>query len=174
MVCEICGQREATVHVTEIEQGQLREIHMCEECARKQGESMGGPFSWADLLAGLAGVVSEGVVDSSVRCPRCGRGFADFRRTGRLGCSECYATFEDGLVPIIRRVHGATTHTGRRPACVATQAPAACNIEDLRRRLAEAVANEEYEEAARLRDALRELERKQEEGKAKGGAGEEA
>jgi len=160
MICEICGQREASVHVTEIESGQLRETHMCEECARKQGDKTGGPFSWADLLAGLASAVSESVVDPAVRCPVCGRGYADFRKTGRLGCSDCYSTFEDGLIPVIRRVHGATTHTGRCPTCRASDNTGVTNLSELRRRLREAVANEEYEEAARLRDTIKEMENK--------------
>jgi len=164
MICEICGKHEATVHVTEIESGQLHETHMCEDCARKQGEKIGGPFSWADLLAGLASAVSESVVDPAVKCPRCERSYADFRKTGRLGCPECYSTFEDGLLPVIRRVHGATMHTGRCPTCKAVEGSPATRLAELRRMLREAVAAEKYEEAARLRDSLREMERKLEGG----------
>jgi len=161
MMCERCGKRPATVHYTEIENGQITELHLCEECAKQQGG--GQPFSWADLLAGLAESSFVGRVEDEDKlvCEACGMRYVDFKKRGRLGCSHCYEAFKDSLMPLLRRIHGGTTHVGKHPAKGSPERQKLKErLRQLRAKLQAAVEAEEFEEAARLRDTIRELEGK--------------
>jgi len=171
MICEDCGSRPATVHVTRIINGQERRWRLCQECAQERGELgfMAEPsFTFHDILAGLfepESVLGQvGAKRTRVRCPSCGLSFADFRRLGHLGCSECYEVFDRQLEPLLRRIHGNTRHAGRAPGSHVKQAPqeqASSPEQDLRRlreELNRAIEAEEYEKAAKLRDQIRALE----------------
>ncbi len=165
MLCDACKQAEATVHVTQIVNGEKRESHLCEACARREGEGMWlePVFSVHKLLGGLLDVEAGGgfgaaPARSRVRCPNCGLTFADFKRLGHLGCSQCYETFDQQLEPVLRRIHGGTTHTGKVPARAGSALRRRREVERLRQELQAAVAKEEYERAAELRDRLRSLE----------------
>jgi len=165
MLCDICHKNEATVHLTEIIDNQITELHLCEECARQKGAKMEQHFGLADLLAGLSdlGQQFESVGKAKLKCPNCGLTYEDFRRIGRLGCSECYEAFKDSLEILLKRIHGSTQHLGRAPAARAkTAAPLkkASVIELLRAKLQTAIEMEEFEEAAKLRDKIRALEAK--------------
>ncbi len=160
MLCDICHKNEASVHLTEIIDNQITELHLCEECARQKGAQMEQHFGLADLLAGLAdlGQQFEVMGKTGAKCPNCGLGYQDFRRIGRLGCSQCYETFKDSLKVLLKRIHGSTQHLGRTPT--RTARPAAppqkkSAIELLRAKLQKAIEMEEFEEAARLRDKIR-------------------
>jgi len=120
-------------------------------------------FDLADLLAGLAdiGQQFEAVGKRGLKCANCGLTYQDFRRIGRLGCSECYRVFKDSLEVLLKRIHGSTQHLGRSPAkAVAAPPQKRSEIELLRAKLQRAVGLEEFEEAARLRDKIRALEAK--------------
>jgi protein arginine kinase activator len=174
MTCDICGKNPATVHLTEIIDDQMNELHLCEECAHKKSAQMEQQFGLSDLLAGLAGFEKqkdekEGLV---LKCPNCGMTFKDFKKIGRLGCGECYAAFRSFLGPLLKRIHGSNLHCGKTPGSrIAkltrrkaevreTRAPARIDsVQELRIRLQKAVEAEAYEEAARLRDQIKELER---------------
>ncbi len=167
MTCDHCKQRPATVHLTRIINGHKTEMHLCQECARERGEMsfLAEPsFTFHNILAGL--FEPEGVlgprtaVRPKVRCHNCGLSFSDFRRLGQLGCSECYLQFEQELEPLIRRIHGSTRHVGKVPGRVNGEQQRRRELERLRRELQEAVAREEYERAAALRDRIRALETK--------------
>ncbi|HEY8417180.1 MAG TPA: UvrB/UvrC motif-containing protein [Limnochordales bacterium] len=165
MLCDVCKQAEATVHLTQIVNGEKRESHLCEACARKDSDAawFEPVFSFNKLLGGL--LDPEGATGlggpparARVRCPNCGLTFADFKRLGHLGCSECYETFDQQLEPVLRRIHGNTTHTGKVPAKAGSSLRRRREMERLRQELQAAVAKEEYERAAQLRDRLRALE----------------
>jgi len=162
MLCDICGKEDATVHITEIVNGQMAELHLCEECARKKNLAMEQHFSLSDLLGGLADIstVLDKTEMSGKRCSNCGMTYEDFRKTGRLGCSECYVTFQDSLASLLNRIHGSSHHLGRFPLGKAEKVRAKMTIQGLRARLATAIQLEEYERAAKLRDQIRILERK--------------
>ena len=100
MLCNICNKNPATVHLTEIVDSQIHELHLCEECAHKKSMQMEQQFGLADLLAGLAELVkpSERSDAAAIKCSNCGLSYQDFKRAGRLGCSECYASFKKYLV----------------------------------------------------------------------------
>lgn len=167
MLCDICGKNEATVHLTEIVDNNMTKLHLCEECARKKGAEMEEHFGLSDLLAGLAdfGTKVAPEKEPKIRCPKCGLTYQDFKKTGRLGCSACYTTFEENLVPLIKRIHGSAKHFGKVPLKV-SEAPKAATkkkvdvLEELKARLQRAIKLEEFEEAARLRDKIRELEKR--------------
>lgn len=162
MQCDICHKNEATVHLTEIIDNQITELHLCEECARQKGSQMEQHFGLADLLAGLAdlGQQFEAPGKTEVKCSNCGLTYQDFRRIGRLGCSVCYETFRDSLGVLLKRIHGSTQHLGRAPTKVVTAVRKKTEIDTLRVKLARAIEMEEFEEAAKLRDTIRAQEAK--------------
>lgn len=164
MLCDICGKKEATVHLTEIINDQMTKLHLCEDCGKKKGTEMEEHFGLADLLAGLAdlGTPVTTAKEKKLKCPSCGLTYSDFKRIGKLGCGQCYETFKSYLVPLLKRIHGSDRHMGKMPGKKGKlpRTKEAVNIEDLKRRLKRAVELEEFEEAARLRDEIQKYERK--------------
>ncbi len=162
MLCDICHKNDATVHLTEIIDNQIAEVHLCEECARQKGAQMEQHFGLADLLAGLAdlGQQVEVMGKTEVKCPNCGLTYQDFRRIGRLGCSECYQTFKDSLGILLKRIHGSTQHLGHAPAKKIAPVQKQAEVDIWRVKLQRAIEMEEFEEAAHLRDKIRALEAK--------------
>jgi len=159
MNCQRC-RAEATVQLTETVDGRVREVHLCGPCARRTGLPMpedGPPDLPLDaVVQGLiVAHVGELVGDLARRvCPLCGLKFMEFRISGRLGCPNDYLAFDRGLLPLLRRAHnGVTRHVGKTPR--RPPGPEAAEHLKLRACLRAAVAREEYEEAARLRDRLR-------------------
>jgi len=166
MLCNICGKNPATVHLTEIIDEQMNELHLCEECARQKSTQMESQFGLSDLLAGLADFTKpeKEAEIVEVKCPNCGLTYADFKKIGRLGCGECYNTFRKYLVPLLKRIHGSTQHVGKFPGMKPAARSAKkkiTSLDELRQSLAKAIQNEAFEEAARLRDQIKELEKKQ-------------
>ncbi|MFM7109202.1 MAG: UvrB/UvrC motif-containing protein [Planctomycetaceae bacterium] len=178
MKCQQC-EKPAVFHITELETGEVRELHFCEDHARtylnqseaaaEEAASSGGPggplavTQTADELATL----------DKKACPMCGITFFEFRNQGRLGCPHDYVHFEKELEPLIANIHGATRHTGRRPdrAAAAEAAEAAgetpslpagteelTRVIGLRRGMKEAIAREDYEQAREDRDEIRSIE----------------
>lgn len=168
MQCEECGRQPATVHLTEIVNGQQSDYHLCETCAREKGlkayQAIAGAFSVNQLLSGLMHL-NQGAGDPrqdprAVRCDACGMTFGQFAQVGRLGCPHCYQAFADGLSPLLRKVQSAEQHVGKVPARRGGTIVAKRELHELRARLQGAVAAERYEEAAALRDQLRALEQR--------------
>jgi len=168
MVCDVCGKNQATVHLTEIVDDQMTELHLCEECARQKSAQMESQFGLSDLLAGLTELGKPGKKETEkidVKCQNCGLTFEDFKKIGRLGCSECYISFKKYLEPLLKRIHGSTQHVGKSPLkLTAKVSRKKIDLQDLRSRLQRAVEAEAFEEAARLRDQIKELEKKQAQG----------
>ncbi|MEK3883854.1 UvrB/UvrC motif-containing protein [Paenibacillus sp. PL2-23] len=169
MFCQECGKRPATLHFTKIVNGDKTEFHICESCAREKGEGIPGTpnsFSIHSLLSGLLDFNSPGGATHShappqpVRCEACGLTYAQFSKIGRFGCSSCYTAFADRLDPLLKRVHSSTTHSGKIPKRSGSEIQCKREIEQLRRDLQAYIEREEFENAAELRDRIRELERK--------------
>jgi len=162
MNCERCGSRTATVRYAEVVDGSLTTWHLCETCAGERGvagslTSLTGPL--VDILMGLleSGGEAEPKGVGSV-CPRCGLTYGEFRRVGRLGCGTCYESFGSELRPLLRRIHGSTKHTGCVPSEVSGDHMRLGEIRKLKVELTRAVAEEDYERAAELRDDIRSRE----------------
>ncbi len=163
MLCDICGKNPATVHLTEIVDDQMNELHLCEECAREKSAQMESQFGLSDLLAGLADFEKPEADKEAtgLKCPNCKLTYADFKKIGRLGCGECYTTFKKYLAPLLKRIHGSGQHFGKSPVKLTKVATKKLELQDLRNRLQKAIEAEAFEEAARLRDQIKETEKKQ-------------
>ena len=161
MLCDLCGRNEATFHLTEIVNGKMNEMHLCEECARKK-DKVKEPFSLAELLSGLVDFEKETKLGEGpgLKCPNCGLTYADFRERGYFGCSRCYQTFKKILLPLLERIHGATRHKGAAPPLIGEKIRYRKEIQSLKEKLKAVIELEEFEKAARLRDQIRELEKK--------------
>lgn len=160
MKCDNCGERLAEIHISETIGGKEVHYHLCEHCAQKKGiniEADMTDFSVQNLVGGLLKVGIENknnVFQEDVMCDGCGLTFNEFKNIGRFGCAKCYSAFEDGIEPILRKIHGNSCHRGKHPK----NYPAYDVKEEmtkLREALNNAVKNEEYEKAAVLRDKLK-------------------
>ena len=159
MLCENCNERPATFHVVEITEGEKREVHLCEDCAREKKIAMPPSLSLNEILSSLmeAQAEKEAPELGSVVCPSCGMSYAEFKRGGRLGCARDYAVFRKGLLPFLDRIHGATRHKGKVPQRAADDSGRTAALLRLRRELKTAIDNEAYETAAEIRDKIHSL-----------------
>lgn len=187
MLCSNCGKNEANVRYTRIINGEKTEYRLCEECAKKAGLedidfSMPIDFSnfLSDFFEDEALLPSFNKVNELI-CPGCGLKFDDFVKNGKFGCSECYETFEDKLNSIIKNLHGSSRHVGRRPRNILDGKKESFNkdkekeneitvsekddkeskIDKLNKDLKLAIKEERYEDAAKIRDELKFLGRRQ-------------
>ena len=160
MLCYICKQNEATVHLAQIADGRMQKVDLCEACAKEKGVQDATNVSLASLLMGL-GIAEEAKPETpGTPCPICGFTQADFKKTGRLGCSGCWETFDNALAPLIKAMHKGQRHVGKVPTHAAHTLLVSEQIKDLGTQLDKAVREEKYEDAAQIRDQIRELETK--------------
>lgn len=161
MLCQYCQENEATVHLTHVVGGDVKKLHLCQDCAQKSGFDPDSSMSIKDVLLGLGASseeVDEGPEVKQVKsCPSCGLTLAEFKKTGRLGCQDCYSTFRREIVPLLQSMHHSTKHVGKTPAGIHDSIKVEGRIEQLERNLNEAVAKEEFERAAQLRDEIAKL-----------------
>jgi protein arginine kinase activator len=172
MTCEECGKRPATLHLTKIVNGEKTEYHICEHCAQEKGDVFTGfsTFSINNLLSGLLNFdpmikkespkEGQAAGQKPVRCETCGLTYAQFSKSGRFGCSDCYRFLGDRLDPLFRRIHGNTQHIGKVPERTGGQIKLRKELEQLKSALQRYVASEEFEKAAEIRDRIRALEQK--------------
>ncbi|WP_232699763.1 UvrB/UvrC motif-containing protein [Brevibacillus daliensis] len=178
MNCEECGTRPATLHVTKIINGEKTETHFCEQCAKDKGQFISGlgNFGINNLLAGLLnfdpmtkGVnnpqLQQSTFSPATRCETCGLTYAQFSKSGRFGCSDCYTHFGEKLDPLFRRIHGNTHHMGKVPERTGGQIKVKKELQQLKMALQQHIATEEFEKAAEIRDRIRALEQKIEQSK---------
>ena len=165
MVCDVCGKKKATVHLTEIVDEQMSEMHLCEDCARQKSVQMEQQFGLADLLAGLADFgkqVKPSADPVLITCSNCTLTYDEFRKLGRLGCSECYNSFNEQLSSLLKKIHGSNRHLGKTPKKMRQEVKKKIDrIQDLRYQLQRAIESEDFEKAAELRDKIREAEQKE-------------
>jgi protein arginine kinase activator len=163
MLCDSCRERDAVVHLTQIENNAVHQLHLCERCAAERGveTTVAAPkHPLGEFLQAVHQQVatSAGATDG-VRCAFCNTTMADFRATGRWGCARCYTNFEAGIRELLRRVHGNHRHVGRtyRPP-LSESLERAAMLGELKDRLRRAIESEQFELAADLRDRIRVLE----------------
>lgn len=167
MLCEDCKKNEACVHFTRLSPEGRMEKKLCMECAAKYGGIIPPPDTQENALGGLMEEIfqktpKEAEVESAagLSCPRCSMTYDDFAKNGQMGCSVCYETFSDQLLPLIARIHGSGSHLGKVPRRAGGDLGLSRALSLMKERLSVAVKSEEYEEAARLRDEIREMERR--------------
>lgn len=158
MICDVCSKDKATVYLTQIVEGKMQKVNLCEACASEKGIDDPTGFALADLLLGLGSQEQVETPSDEAVCELCGFTQADFKKTGRLGCSACYSIFGDGLDSLLKAMHKGTRHVGKVPASFQKTKAIRDRLDDLQGALDESVDSENYEEAARLRDEIKALE----------------
>lgn len=154
MKCDVCD-KEAVVHLTQVVNGEMKEVHLCEEHAKAQGVDLNSPISITDILMGLSGPQKNIAGELSLACPRCGMARDEFRKTGRLGCPDCYKTFMAELAVAIKAMHHSAQHLGKIPSREGVQTRVKSKIARLQKDLEAAIAREDFEAAAKLRDQIK-------------------
>jgi protein arginine kinase activator len=166
MQCQSCKKNDATIHLTEISNGQRMETHLCQACAQKQGLAVQTQIPLNELLSTLLGAQGAepqgggggGTTEETV-CPHCGMTLQRFARESLLGCPHDYELFEKNLEPLIERSQGGQSHhCGKVPQSAGRQEQDKMRLHSLRQRLEQAVRQEDYETAARLRDEIKKLQ----------------
>lgn len=157
MLCMVCKEKEAKVHLTQIVGDKMQKVDLCEECAGKKGINDPTGFSLADLLLGLGASqeMEQASGGSDVKCPHCGFTHADFKKSGRFGCAGCYETFAEGLETLLKTMHKGVRHVGKVPAAFQQSRDLAEKLKSLQKRLDKAVAEEDFEQAAQVRDEIK-------------------
>lgn len=158
MQCDVCQQKEATVFLTQIVGGKMQKVNLCEACSKEKKVDDPTGFALADLLLGMGAAQEIERSPSGATCPACGFTQADFKKTGRLGCSACYDVFSEALEGMLKNMHKGSEHTGKAPASFMQNRRLEAKIKTLQSHLDKAVAEEEYEKAANLRDQIRQIE----------------
>jgi len=167
MLCEECRRKDAVVFLKLAVNNKVTEIHLCPACAARKGVGFGlesGAFNISDIVGNMSGCFKDFLPPEkkTLRCGACGLKYSEFKESGRLGCPECYACFEPQLRELMSRIHGFSQHAGRAyrggQAPKLSKAGAARLLDGLRAALKDAVAKEDFEGAARLRDAVKELQ----------------
>ncbi|MGE5581678.1 MAG: UvrB/UvrC motif-containing protein [Bacillota bacterium] len=167
MLCQNCQERPATVHLTKILNYDKVEMHLCEVCAKNVGNELGiffePSFNFQNFIAGLLegdlNLYQQPDTNTEIHCHNCGLTFSDFMNSGLLGCGDCYRDFQNGLEPLLNKIHGSSRHTGKVPKRTGGKFRVQKEITDLRSQLQQAIGREDYEKAAFLRDEIRRLER---------------
>jgi len=159
MLCCVCKEKTATVHLTQITGDKMQKVDLCEECAKQKGVNDQTGFSLADLLLGLGASqeLEQSAGGVEAKCPHCGFTHADFKKTGRLGCPECYHTFAEGLSGLLKSMHKGTRHVGKVPENLRTKRDLTDRMNSLQKRLTKAIETEDFEAAAQLRDEIKQL-----------------
>jgi len=162
MLCDICKQNPATIHLTQMVEGKTKKVDLCEACSKEKGVDDPAAFSLADLLLGLGAAqeMAQSAAGSELKCPNCGFTQADFKKTGRLGCPACYQTFAEGLEGLLKSMHKGTRHAGKVPRQLQQHKDQVDRLNRLEKQLEKAVADEDFEQAAVLRDELKQAREK--------------
>lgn len=158
MTCDVCKQNQATVFLTQIVDGKMQKVNLCEACSKEKGVTDPTGFALADLLLGLGAAQEIDKGGGVNKCPGCGFSQADFKKTGRLGCAVCYDTFAEALDTLIKGMHKGTEHRGKVPSRLARSIEREQQLKELQRELRKAVSDENYETAAQLRDQIRTIQ----------------
>ena len=184
MKCDVC-ENPASVFLTQIIDGKMTQVNLCDKCSKEKGVTDPTGFQLADFLIGSSvqkkSRASSSMEEDKVACPECGFTRAHLKKIGRMGCPECYHTFAEDLETMLKAMHKGTRHVGKHPgktppvtlspasAPTPIKAPKASKtgtmnvknkLEDLRVAIEKAISDERYEDAAKLRDEMRELESK--------------
>lgn len=157
MLCQRCKKNDATVHIKQTINGVKTELMLCSECAEKENAYS---FFPEDLFSGFFAdsILGTRRAEEQRKCPKCGISRRELAASGRAGCAQCYEFFAPELEKIIYGIHGNAKHTGSVPGTHTEQLKKRKEIEALKKEQSEAIAEQNYEKAAELRDKIRELE----------------
>ncbi|MGP3778991.1 UvrB/UvrC motif-containing protein [Halanaerobium saccharolyticum] len=164
MLCDRCGENEASVHLTRIINGQKEEIHLCEECARRSSKlnTEDNNLSFQSLLSGILNHNFSNQESSyftnknskELKCPNCGLSYQEFTKGGLFGCQKCFEVFEPKLDELFKRIHGNSRHKGKYPLSFKQLIEVESEINKLKKEMQVAVEKEDFEKAAEIRDKI--------------------
>lgn len=157
LLCQSCGEKDASIHLTKIVNGNIEEKHLCDACAKDGDElDFSLPFSFQTLFTGLIGSIKEDTQKvKDVSCPECGLLYKRFVETGKFGCSYCFNAFEEDVYELLKGIHGHSHHVGKIPLRINSKIRNIKKIEFLKEELNKSIAQEEFERAAYLRDEIK-------------------
>ena len=161
--CSICKEKPATLFLTKISADNKKQnLDLCDTCAKTKGlddDQTAFLVPDADIMLGLGAAqeITQTTGGVELKCPRCGFSQADFKKSGRLGCPECYQVFAEGLEGLLKTMHKGTRHTGKAPEALRHSRDHAERLKLLQKKLAKAIESEDFEQAAKLRDELKEI-----------------
>ena len=175
MLCENCGENEANVRYTQIINGVKKEMNLCEKCAKEKGITnidFNMPINFSSFLSDIfddyndTSFLPEFTKTKTLKCDKCGLSYDDFINKGKFGCEKCYDTFSDKIDYLIKNLHGTTRHIGRKSKFIESneknnkqEVKEESKIEKLQKDLKQAIKDERYEDAAKIRDEIKELEK---------------
>lgn len=160
MKCECCHETEATIHLTQVIDSDVKKLNLCKVCAQKNGIDLNSPISITDVLLGLGAPLPMGSPASTefdLSCSRCQMTRSEFKKRARLGCPECYHAFMGELSALTMAMHHSGQHVGKIPARQGNKARITAQIGGLQKEIETAIAKEQYEVAANLRDKIKAL-----------------
>lgn len=169
MMCENCGKNEANFRYTQIINGVKKEVRLCSECARKLGlDNIDIPINFTSFLGDFFNDYAESALLPSLKmdeakCKNCGMTYNDFIDTGMFGCSECYDVFSNPIDSLLKNLHGTAKHIGRgakgegEPIKEKVESKKLTKKEELEAKIEKAIKEERYEDAAKLRDEIKEM-----------------
>ena len=175
-MCQNCGKNEVTFRYTQVINGVKKELNLCDNCARELGlkeMNFSMPISFSSFLGDFFNDYSDTLLPSfmgtqTTKCKKCGESFDEFLNSGEFGCSNCYDLFEDRITPILKNLQGSTKHTGRGYKKILSKISEnetnkvakkeENEVTKLQKELQKAIKTENYEEAAKIRDKIKELE----------------
>ena len=157
MLCSICKDKEAKFHYTNIVGDKQQKMDLCEDCAKSKGLNDPMGFSFADELFGLGATqeIEQAGGAAGLKCPVCGFTQSDFKKAGRLGCAQCYLTFAEPLEGLLRTMHKGIRHVGKVPEALRQSRDTSDRLKQLQKQLAKAIEEENFEQAALLRDEIK-------------------
>lgn len=188
MKCQNCGKNEVTFRYTQVINGVKKEMNLCDDCARELGLkdlNFNMPINFSSFLSDFFNEYSDNLLPSfmgtqAISCKSCGTAFDDFVNSGEFGCSSCYDLFEDRVTPILRKLQGATRHTGRgyreitpstgddKKSTKKAAKKEESQLEKLQKDLQKAIKEERYEDAAKIRDEIKKIDNDKKEKNKKG------
>lgn len=157
MLCQKCGKNNASVKIVKNYNGNVEELHLCSACASKEDLNFNQDFYNHPLFSSLFNAFTP-LGKNEVVCDRCKTSYSEFKKSGKFGCSDCFNKFEPYLESLFKNIHGATAHTGKLPKRSAEPLRLKRHTDDLKKKLKQAIAEENFEEAAKLRDEIRSIE----------------
>ncbi len=167
MLCDKCKKNPATIQITTVINGEKKEEHLCQSCAAATGALNMPEFSWQNFFPKL--VMNDFMPDVKVEelhCPSCGLQLSQFNKRGLFGCPDCYQTFRSQILPTLSQIQANTTHIGKVPKRGGGDFALKKELNDKKIQLNHLVAEEKFEEAAKLRDEIKNLQNKMAKGDA--------
>lgn len=167
MLCQKCNKNEATGIIKQTINGKTNELYLCPLCLKEFGifqpGGITGELDIGKFFGGFFNMFPPSAIPAANhtpagKCRSCGATLHDFMSTGKAGCPECYTSFYDGLVPILQRIHGTSTHKGKFPKTASPEIGRKRELSELKLELTKAISEQEFEKAAVLRDKIKLIE----------------